>query len=123
MGIPTLSTLGTHASAEVREEVLAVVREAEVVPLALDGDEGGAEAAEDWQVWLGPKAAPVAWPEGVKDVGDLGTHPRGRHAFARMLAAAEARWCARQRLSPAVGEADAGMGSDAHAAPATSVVG
>jgi DNA primase len=55
--------------------------------LVLDADEAGRRAAAELTTTLGPRAAPVALPAGVKDVGDLAGLPGGRAHLAALLPA------------------------------------
>jgi DNA primase catalytic core len=81
-GFPALALVGTC----VRPEALrAVGARFERVYLALDADDAGREAAFTLAGALGPRAATVRLPDGVKDVAELAPRPDGRAVFADAL--------------------------------------
>jgi DNA primase len=81
-GFPALALVGTR----VRPEVLrALGARFERVYLALDADDAGREAAAALAGALGPRAATVRLPDGVKDVAELSPRPDGRAVFADAL--------------------------------------
>ncbi|HZS00055.1 MAG TPA: toprim domain-containing protein [Chloroflexota bacterium] len=81
-GLPALALVGTR----VRPEALrALGARFERVYLALDADDAGREAADALARELGPRAATLRLPAGVKDVADLAPRPDGRVAFADVL--------------------------------------
>ena len=83
-GLPACAALGTQGW----ERVAAALRGCPRVFLAFDNDDAGREATERLRTLLGRRAAAVALPEGVGDVAELATHPRGRALFLRLLALA-----------------------------------
>ncbi len=81
-GFPALALVGTR----VRPEALrALGAHFERVYLALDADDAGREAAAALTRALGPRAATVRLPAGVKDVAELAPRPEGRALFADAL--------------------------------------
>ena len=66
-GIPSCAALGTQGM----ERVASVLRGCPRVFLAFDADDAGCEATERLQSLLGRRAAAVALPAGVGDVGEL----------------------------------------------------
>ena len=70
------------------ERVASVLRGCPRVFLAFDADDAGCEATERLQSLLGRRAAAVALPAGVGDVGELAALPYGRAAFLRLLSLA-----------------------------------
>lgn len=106
-GYPVASTLGSHTSESVREELLQALEAAELVPLAFDADRAGHAAARAWADALGCRAAPLPWPRPLNDLGELGARRDGRALFARLLAAAEARW--RQEHARRAADADSAL--------------
>ncbi len=83
-GIPACAALGAQGV----EKVAASLRGCPRVFLAFDADDAGREAAERLAALLGRRAAVVHLPDGVGDVAELATRPRGRAAFLRLLARA-----------------------------------
>ena len=80
-GIPACAALGTQGV----ERIAAALRGCPRVFLAFDADDAGREATERLQSLLGRRAAAVALPQGVGDVGELAALPHGRTAFLRLL--------------------------------------
>jgi DNA primase catalytic core len=81
-GFPALALVGTR----VRPEALrALGARFERVYLALDADDAGREAAATLARALGPRAATVRLPDGVKDAAELAPRPDGRAVFADAL--------------------------------------
>ena len=79
---PALALVGTR----VRPETLCTLgARFERVYLALDADDAGREAAATLARVLGPRAATVRLPDGVKDVAELAPRPDGRALFADAL--------------------------------------
>ncbi len=83
-GIPTVAALGTQGV----ERVASSLRGCPRVFLAFDSDDAGREATERLLTLLGRRAAVVALPQGVGDVGDLAALPHGQAAFIRLLSLA-----------------------------------
>jgi DNA primase len=81
-GLPVCALLGTH----VRAERLAFLERTERVALVFDSDDPGRQAATALAGRLGPRAAMVTLPPGLKDLSDLQQRPDGRRVFARILA-------------------------------------
>ena len=80
-GFPSVAALGTQGI----ERVASALRGCPRVFLAFDADDAGREATERLQSLLGRRAAAVTLPQGVGDVADLATLPRGRASFLRLL--------------------------------------
>ena len=80
-GHPSVALLGTHVSTQVLEQLRTFQR----VYLALDQDDADLEATLRIADRLGPTAVPVALPDGVKDISELGRLPGRRAAFAAAL--------------------------------------
>ena len=83
-GLPAVAALGTQGV----DRVASVLRGCPRVFLAFDGDDAGREATERLLTLLGRRAAAVALPQGVGDVGELAALPHGRAAFLRLLSMA-----------------------------------
>ena len=83
-GIPTVAALGTQGV----ERVASSLRGCPRVFLAFDSDDAGREATERLLTLLGRRAAVVALPQGVGDVGELAARPHGQAAFIRLLSLA-----------------------------------
>ena len=83
-GIPSCAALGTQGVERVASALRGCLR----VFLAFDNDDAGREATERLQSRLGRRAAAVALPQGVGDVGELATHLHGRSVFLRLLSQA-----------------------------------
>ena len=83
-GIPSCAALGTQGV----ERVASALRGCPRVFLAFDGDTAGLEATDRLLTLLGRRAAVVALPQGVGDVGELAALPHGRPAFLRLLSQA-----------------------------------
>ena len=83
-GIPSCAALGTQGV----ERVASALRGCPRVFLAFDGDNAGLEATDRLLTLLGRRAAVVALPQGVGDVGELAALPHGQAAFLRLLAQA-----------------------------------
>ena len=83
-GLPAVAALGTQGV----ERVASALRGSPRVFLAFDADDAGREATERLQSLLGRRAAAVALPAGVGDVGELAALPHGRTAFLRLLSQA-----------------------------------
>ncbi len=83
-GLPSVAALGTQGV----ERVASALRGCPRVFLAFDGDDAGREAAERLLTLLGRRAAAIALPPGVGDVGELAALPHGRSAFIRLLSQA-----------------------------------
>ena len=80
-GLPACAALGTQGL----ERVAAALRGCRRVVLVFDNDDAGRAASERLAELLGRRATVVTLPEGVADVADLATHPRGRAVFERLL--------------------------------------
>ena len=76
-GLPAVAALGTQGI----ERVASALRGCPRVFLAFDNDDAGREATERLLTLLGRRAAAVALPAGVGDVGELAALPHGRPAF------------------------------------------
>ena len=83
-GLPACAALGTQGV----ERIASALRGCPRVFLAFDNDDAGREATERLRTLLGRRAAAVTLPDGVGDVAELATHPRGRAVFLRLLAQA-----------------------------------
>ena len=83
-GLPAVAALGTQGV----DRVASALRGCPRVFLAFDGDDAGREATERLLTLLGRRAAAVALPQGVGDVGELAALPHGRAAFLRLLSMA-----------------------------------
>ena len=83
-GIPACGALGTQGI----ERVASALRGCPRVFLAFDGDDAGREATERLLTLLGRRAAAVALPPGVGDVGELAARSHGRAVFLRLMALA-----------------------------------
>ena len=83
-GLPAVAALGTQGM----ERVASALRGCPSVFLAFDNDDAGREATERLQSLLGRRAAAVALPAGVGDVGELASLPHGKAAFLRLLSRA-----------------------------------
>ena len=86
-GIPACSGLGTHGV----PSVAAALRGVPQVFAAFDADDAGREAASHLTALLGRRAAIVALPTGIGDVGELAALPKGRVVFLRLLRQASDR--------------------------------
>jgi DNA primase len=80
-GYPVVGLMGTDVSALVLEQVRRFKRQY----LVLDQDDAGAAATLRMVQELGSTAVPVALPQGVKDLGELGSCPDGPRLFAQAL--------------------------------------
>jgi DNA primase len=80
-GYPTVALVGTHARADIVEQLRGRQR----VYLVLDQDDAGLEATIRLVDALGPTAIPVALPDGIKDVAELAPRDDGQALFARAL--------------------------------------
>ena len=83
-GLPAVAALGTQGL----ERVASALRGCPRVFLAFDNDDAGREATERLLTLLGRRAAAVALPQGVGDVGELAARPHGRAALHRLLSQA-----------------------------------
>ena len=83
-GLPACAALGTQGV----ERIASALRGCPRVFLAFDNDDAGREATDGLLTLLGRRAAAVALPEGVGDVGELAALPQGRAAFLRLLSQA-----------------------------------
>ena len=83
-GLPAVAALGTQGM----ERVASALRGCPRVFLAFDNDGAGREATERLLTLLGRRAAAVALPAGVGDVGELAALPHGRTVFLRLLSQA-----------------------------------
>ena len=83
-GLPACAALGTQGAERIASALGGCGR----VFLAFDSDEAGREATDRLRVLLGPRAAPVALPDGVSDAAELAALPEGRAVFLRLLWAA-----------------------------------
>ncbi|PYX29652.1 MAG: hypothetical protein DMG80_14200 [Acidobacteria bacterium] len=80
-GYPAVALLGTHA----RPDILELLRGFQRVYLVLDQDDAGLEAIMRLMDALGPVAIPVALPDDIKDVAELGPRADGQAVFASAL--------------------------------------
>ncbi len=83
-GHPAVAALGTQGL----DKVAAALRGCPRVFLAFDNDAAGSAAATSLKQLLGNRAAEVNLPQGVGDLGELATLPRGQPVFRRLLAQA-----------------------------------
>ena len=83
-GLPSCAALGTQGV----ERIASALRGCPRVFLAFDNDDAGREATDGLLTLLGRRAAAVALPPGVGDVGELAALPQGRAAFLRLLSQA-----------------------------------
>ncbi|MYC37865.1 MAG: toprim domain-containing protein, partial [Chloroflexi bacterium] len=83
-GHPAVAALGTQGM----DKVSTALRGCPRVFLAFDNDDAGNTAATSLKQLLGNRAAVVNLPQGVGDVGELATLPRGQPVFRRLLAQA-----------------------------------
>ena len=83
-GLPACAALGTQGV----ERIASALRGCPRVFLAFDNDDAGREATERLLTLLVRRAAAVALPPGVGDVGELAALPHGRTAFVRLLSQA-----------------------------------
>ncbi len=83
-GFPSVAALG----AQGMERVASALRGCPRVFLAFDNDDAGREATDGLLTLLGRRAAAVALPQGVGDVGELAALPNGRSVFLRLLSQA-----------------------------------
>ena len=83
-GLPACAALGTQGV----ERIASALRGCPRVFLAFDDDDAGFEATDGLLTLLGRRAAAVALPEGVSDVGELAALPQGRALFLRLLSQA-----------------------------------
>ena len=83
-GLPACAALGTQGV----ERVASALRGCPRVFLAFDNDDAGREATGGLLTLLGRRAAAVALPPGVGDVGELAALPQGRALFLRLLSQA-----------------------------------
>ena len=83
-GLPSVAALGTQGV----ERIASALRGCPRVFLSFDGDDAGREATDGLLTLLGRRAAAVALPEGVGDVGELAAHAHGRSVFRRLLSLA-----------------------------------
>ena len=83
-GFPACAALG----AQGMERVASALRGCSRVFLAFDNDDAGREATDGLLTLLGRRAAAVALPQGVGDVGELAGLPNGRSVFLRLLSQA-----------------------------------
>ena len=83
-GLPSCAALGTQGV----ERIASALRGCPRVFLAFDNDDAGREATDGLLTLLGRRAATVALPEGVGDVGELAPLPQGRSLFLRLLSQA-----------------------------------
>ena len=83
-GLPACAALGTQGV----ERIASALRGCPRVFLAFDNDEAGLAATERLAGLLGRRAAAVALPPGIGDVGELAALPHGRSVFLRLLSLA-----------------------------------
>ena len=83
-GLPACAALGTQGV----ERVASALRGCPRVFLAFDNDDAGCEATDGLLTLLGRRAAAVALPTGIGDVGELAALPNGRSVFLRLLSQA-----------------------------------
>ncbi|MCY4624243.1 MAG: hypothetical protein OXC99_04465, partial [Chloroflexi bacterium] len=74
--------------AQGMERIASALRGCPRVFLAFDNDDAGREATDGLLTLLGRRAAVVALPQGVGDVGELAGLPHGRSVFLRLLSQA-----------------------------------
>ena len=80
-GLPACAALGAQGT----ERIAATLQGCPRV-VGVEGEEdAGRTAAERLEGLLGRSAAAVTLPNGIADVGELATRPRGRAAFLRLL--------------------------------------
>ena len=80
-GFPAVALVGTHT----RPDILDQLRTFRRVYLVLDQDKAGLESTVKLADALGPNTVPVALPEGVKDVAELGPRTDGQDLLAAAL--------------------------------------
>src|SRR5262249_1194491 len=80
-GYPAVALVGTHTRADTVDQLRSFKR----VYLVLDQDDAGLEATLKLVESLGPRAVPVALPEGIKDVAELAPRADGKALFAGAL--------------------------------------
>jgi DNA primase len=80
-GYPVVALVGTHT----RPDLLDQLREFQRLYVVLDQDDAGLEATFRLVESIGPRAIPVALPDDVKDVAELGPRPDGPALFAAAL--------------------------------------
>ena len=83
-GLPACAALGTQGV----ERIASALRGCPRVFLAFDNDDAGRDATDGLLTLLGRRAAAVALPPGIGDVGELAQHPHGRSVFLRLLSLA-----------------------------------
>ncbi len=83
-GLPSVAALGTQGM----ERIASALRGCPRVFLAFDNDDAGREATDGLLTLLGRRAAAVALPPGIGDVGELAALPHGRSVFIRLLSLA-----------------------------------
>ena len=83
-GLPACAALGTQGV----ERIASALRGCPRVFLAFDNDDAGFEATDGLLTLLGRRAAAVALPVRVSDVGELAALPQGRALFLRLLSQA-----------------------------------
>jgi len=83
-GFSSCAALGTQGV----EHVASALRGCPRVFLAFDNDDAGREATDGLLTLLGRRAAAVALPPGVGDVGELAALPQGRALFLHLLSQA-----------------------------------
>ena len=88
-GYPAVALMGTHANASVLEQLRGFPR----LYVALDQDDAGVEGMLRLANEIGPSVVPVALPDGIKDVGELGIQPDGHRLFAQALLEASGSEC------------------------------
>ena len=79
--LPICALLGTH----VRAERLRFLERVPEVVLAFDKDDEGQHAARELAESLGDRARILRLPDGVKDLGELGTSDAGRETLSRLV--------------------------------------
>ena len=80
-GIPAVAALGAQGV----ERVASALRGCHRVFLAFDSDEAGVEATGRLRNLLGHRAAAIALPRGIGDVGELASLASGKDLFLRLL--------------------------------------
>ena len=83
-GLPACAALGTQGV----ERIASALRGCPRVFLAFDNDGAGQEATDGLLTLLGRRAAAVALPPGIVDVGELAALPQGRTLFLHLLSQA-----------------------------------